>query len=279
MLDRWSADTVGRPDGGTATTSLRSRVLAGETVFGTFIFSASPLIVEVAARSGLDWLLIDLEHGTARESDLLPLLLAAGAHVPTLVRVESGERIRIGRALDLGADGIMVPQVHGAEQARRVARWMRFQPAGERGVALFTRGLGYGRLGHDGVADRHLDLLTIVQVESRSGLDEVEAIAEVDGIDVLFLGPTDLSHALGIPGRFDDPAFGAAMARIGRAARAAGKAAGALVTSPEDVGRYAAEGFTVLGISSEASILSRALHSTLDSARRASPAAPHAEGS
>jgi 4-hydroxy-2-oxoheptanedioate aldolase len=261
------------------TTSLRSRVLAGETLFGTFIFSASPLIVEVAARSGFDWLLIDLEHGTARESDLLSLLMAAGAHVPTLVRVESGERIRVGRALDLGADGIMVPQVHGVEQARRVARWMRYQPGGERGVALFTRGLEYGRLGHDGVASRHLDLLGVVQIESRGALDEVEAIAEVDGVDVLFMGPTDLSHALGIPGRLDDPAFGAALTRIGRAARQAGKAAGALVASPEDVGRYTVEGFTMLGISSEASILSRALHSTLDSARRAGPAAPHPEGS
>jgi 4-hydroxy-2-oxoheptanedioate aldolase len=155
---------------------------------------------------------------------------------------------------------------------------MRYQPAGERGVALFTRGLDFGGLGHEGVAERHRDLLSIVQIESRAALEDVEAIAGVEGIDVLFVGPTDLSHALGIPGRLDDPAFGAALSRVGHAARTAGKAAGALVASPEDVGRYQAEGFTVLGISSEASILSRALHSTLDSARRAGPAAPHPEG-
>jgi 2-dehydro-3-deoxyglucarate aldolase/4-hydroxy-2-oxoheptanedioate aldolase len=262
----------------TTTASLRARVLAGETVFGTFTVSSSPLILEVVARSGLDWVLIDLEHGTAHESDLLPLLMAAGTHVPVIVRVESGERIRVGRALDLGADGVMVPQVHGAGQARRVARWMRAQPRGERGVALFTRGMRYGDVGHDGVAYRHADLLSVVQIESRAALDEVEAIADVDGVDVLFVGPTDLSHALGIPGRLDDRAFGAALARIGRAARDAGKAAGALARVPEDVGRYAAEGFTVLGIASEAAILDRALRSTLDSARRASPAAPYPEG-
>jgi 2-dehydro-3-deoxyglucarate aldolase/4-hydroxy-2-oxoheptanedioate aldolase len=233
----------------------------------------------VVARSGLDWVLIDLEHGTARESDLLPLLMAAGAHVPVLVRVESGERIRVGRALDLGADGIMVPQIHGAEQARRVTRWMRSQPAGERGIALFTRGMAYGEVGHDGVASRHHDLLTLVQIESRTALDEVEDIAAIEGVDVLFVGPTDLSHALGIPGRLDDAAFGAALARVGRAARAAGKAAGALLRVPEDVGRYAAEGFTVLGIASEAAILDRALRSTLDSARRARPATQDPEGS
>ena len=216
----------------TTSASLRERVLAGETVFGTFAFSASPFILEIVAQSGLDWVLIDLEHGTARESDLLSLLMAAGAHVPVLVRVESGERIRVGRALDLGADGVMVPQVHSAEQARRVAGRMRTQPAGERGIALFTRGMRYGAVGHDGVADRHADLLSVVQIESRTALDEVEAIAATEGVDVLFVGSTDLSHALGIPGRLDDPVFGAALARVGRAARAAGKAAGVLLEGP-----------------------------------------------
>jgi 2-dehydro-3-deoxyglucarate aldolase/4-hydroxy-2-oxoheptanedioate aldolase len=230
------------------------------------------------ARSGVDWLLVDLEHGTARESDLLPMLQAAGAHVPVLVRVESGERIRIGRALDLGADGIMVPQVHGAEQARGVARWMRTQPAGERGIAMFTRGMRFGGVGDDGVASRHEELLTIVQIESRPALEEVEAIADVEGVDVLFVGPTDLSHALGIPGRLDEPAFVAAVARVGRAAQSAGKAAGVLLRRPEDVGRYAAEGFTLMGIASEAAILDRALRTTLDTARSARPATRPTEG-
>jgi 2-dehydro-3-deoxyglucarate aldolase/4-hydroxy-2-oxoheptanedioate aldolase len=243
------------------------------------VFSASPLVIEVVARSGLDWVLIDLEHGTARESDLLPLLMAAGAYVPVIVRVESAERIRVGRALDLGADGVMVPQVQGAEQARRVVRSMRGQPLGERGVALFTRGMRYGAVGHDGVAERHAELLGIVQVETRAGLDEVEAIAATEGVDVLFVGPTDLSHALGVPGRFDDPLYTEAVARVGRAARANGKAAGILLRHPEDVGRYAAEGFTFLGIASEVAILDRVLRSTWDSARRARPAAQHPEGS
>jgi 2-dehydro-3-deoxyglucarate aldolase/4-hydroxy-2-oxoheptanedioate aldolase len=269
-----AADT----EGPTTTASFRDRVMAGDTVFGTFAFSASPLVVDVAARSGLDWLLIDLEHGTAGESDLLPLLMAAGAHVPVMVRVESGERIRVGRVLDLGADGAMVPQVRTAEQARRVASWMRTQPQGERGIALFTRGMRYGAVGHDGVAERHAELLCIVQIETRSALDEVEAIAATDGVDVLFVGPTDLSHALGIPGRLDDPLYADAIARVGRAARAHGKAAGVLARDPADVGRYAAEGFTFLGISSEVAILDRALRSTWDSARRTRPAAQYPEG-
>ena len=124
---------------------------------GTFIFSASPFLVEVVARAGLDWLLIDLEHGTADESDLAappPGRRAAGTSRRSCAS-RAGERIRVGRALDLGAGGIMVPQVHSAEQARRVAGWMRTQPEGERGIALFTRGMDFGRVGHDGVAGRH----------------------------------------------------------------------------------------------------------------------------
>jgi 2-keto-3-deoxy-L-rhamnonate aldolase RhmA len=230
------------------------------------------------ARSGLDWLLIDLEHGTADESDLLPMLLAAGSGsaVP-VVRVERGERIRVGRALDLGAQGIMVPQVHTVEDARAVARWMRTQPAGERGVARFTRGMAFGSVSHADVATRHESLLSIVQIESRSALEGVEDIARVEGIDLLFVGPSDLSHAMGIPGQSDHPDFVAAVTRVGQAARAAGKAAGVLVWKPEDVGGYVARGYTCFSITSEANILDRALRAELASARRASTQVPSPE--
>jgi 2-dehydro-3-deoxyglucarate aldolase/4-hydroxy-2-oxoheptanedioate aldolase len=255
---------------GTTSGSLRHRVLAGETVFGTFIFGTAPLLVEVAGRTGLDWLLIDLEHGSADESDLLPLLMAAGlTDAAPLVRVEAGERIRVGRALDLGAAGIMVPQVHSAEQARQAARWMRTQPAGERGIALFTRGMDLGRVGHHGATARHEDLLSIVQIESRAALDEVEAIAAVEGVDVLFVGPTDLSHALGIPGDIDHAAYLGASERVARACRDAGKTAGVMIQQADDVGRYASQGYRFFALTSEANMLDRALRGELDAARRA----------
>jgi len=227
-------------------------------------------VAEIVARCGLDWLLIDLEHGTAEAADLLPMLLATGmSDTAALVRVESGERIRIGRALDLGAQGIMVPQVHSAEQARQVARWMRTQPSGERGIALFTRGMDFGSLGHAGVARRHEDLICIVQIESQAAVEAADEIAGVEGVDVLFVGPADLTHALGIPGQIDDPAYRQAVARVGQAARSAGKAAGVLVWNPTDVGGYAAEGFTFFSVASEVSILDKALRAGLDLAQRA----------
>jgi 2-dehydro-3-deoxyglucarate aldolase/4-hydroxy-2-oxoheptanedioate aldolase len=271
---RTSRAAVGK--GRTTTTgTLRSRVLAGETVFGTFIFGTSPLLVEVAGRAGLDWLLVDLEHGTAHESDLLALLMAAQLTPATpLVRVAVGERIRVGRALDLGAGGVMVPQVHSAEQASNAVRWMRTQPAGERGIALLTRGMHLGSVAHDKVAERHHDLLTIVQVESAAAVRDASAIAAVDGIDVLFVGPADLTHALGIPGRIDDPAYLEAVSHVARACREAGKAAGVMLWQAADVERYIRSGYTFFALASEANMLERAIHQELDVARRA--AAPDA---
>jgi 2-dehydro-3-deoxyglucarate aldolase/4-hydroxy-2-oxoheptanedioate aldolase len=225
------------------------------------------------ARTGLDWVLVDLEHGSADESGLVTLMMAieAGGSTP-LVRVEAGARIRVGRALDRGAKGVMIPQLHSAEEARAAARWTRTQPAGERGIALFTRGMGYGASGHAGIAAIGEDVLTIVQIESRAALEDVEGIAAADGVDVLFVGPTDLTHALGIPGRLDEPLYDDAIRRVGRAVADAGKGAGVLVWNPEDVGRYVDTGFSFFAMSSETSTLDRATRAALASARRAASA-------
>lgn len=254
--------------------SFRHRVLAGETVIGAFLVVPSPATVEICARS-LDWVLIDLEHGMATEADLPAMLMATnGTGATPLVRVESGTRPRVGRVLDLGAQGVMVPQVHSAAEARDVAGWLRTQPAGQRGVALFTRGMEYGARGHDGVASRHEELLGIVQIESAAAVAAADEMARIDGVDVLFVGPTDLTHALGIPGRIDEPAYEEAIRTVAAATRAAGKAAGVLLWKPEDVGRYAAMGFTFFGLSSEGMILDRAIRAAAGTARELATGMP-----
>ncbi|MEA2623693.1 MAG: 2-dehydro-3-deoxyglucarate aldolase [Chloroflexota bacterium] len=253
-----------------AGSELRRRVLAGETLVGTFLNLGSPVAAEVCARAGFDWLLIDLEHGAGSEADLLPALWAARANgTPTVVRPEQGTRLRIGRLLDLGADGIMVPQVSNEEEAREVVSWLRFQPAGRRGVALFTRGLDYGTGGHDGVQPRNDEILGVLQVESAAAVLAAEEVAAIDGADVLFVGPTDLTHALGIPGQIDHPNYQAALERISVAARNQGKALGVLLWKPEDVRRYADLGFTFFAISSDGSLLDKAARAALDATRTA----------
>ena len=248
--------------------TFRDRVLSGEVLVGTFLNLGSPVVAEVSGRAGFDWLLVDLEHGAVGDADLSPMLQAiVGTGTPAIVRVEQGSRIRIGRALDLGAEGIMVPRVDSIEEARDVARWLRYPPAGVRGVATFTRGLGFGARGHGAVSARNDEIVGIVQIESRAALDAADQMAGLDGVDVLFLGPGDMSHALGIPGRIDHPDFQPVVERIGAAARAHGKAAGVLIWRPEDVDRYIDAGYTVFSLSSEGSILSQALHAGLAAVR------------
>jgi 2-keto-3-deoxy-L-rhamnonate aldolase RhmA len=252
------------------TRSLRQRVLDGETLVGTFLILGSPAIAEICARGGFDWVLVDLEHGMVGDDHLLPVLLAiTGRGAAALVRVESGARSRVGRALDLGAEGVMVPQVQSAEEAADVAGWLRYQPGGQRGIALFTRGMDYGSMGHAAVASRHEQLVGIVQVESRAALAAARDIAAIEGVDVLFVGPTDLSHSLGVPGRLDDRAFEEAIAEVAAAAREAGKAAGVFVWDPTDVPRYLALGYTFLALSSDGSIIERAMRSALADVRAA----------
>src|SRR6476619_462080 len=146
---------------------LRRRILAGETVVGTFLNMGSPAAAEICGRAGFDWLLIDMEHGVGTDADLLAMLYAARAtDTPVIVRPEVASRPRIGRALDLGADGVMVPQVANADEAREVASWVRFQPVGKRGVALFTRGLTYGEGGHGSPRERNEQIVGMAQVET-----------------------------------------------------------------------------------------------------------------
>src|SRR4051812_41735459 len=126
-------------------TTFRERVRAGEELHGVFLQMGSPIAAEIAAFAGFDWALIDLEHGAGTEGDLVPQLTAlAASNVAGIVRVESCSRLRIGRALDLGATGIMVPQVNDVESAHHLVEWCEYPPTGTRGVALSARGTGYG---------------------------------------------------------------------------------------------------------------------------------------
>ena len=161
----------------------------------------------------------------------------------------------------------MVPQVHSVDQAREIVSWARYPPSGRRGVALFTRGLDYGSGGHAGVDARNDQILIVIQIESRAAVDAAAAIAGLDGVDVLFVGPTDLSHALGIRGQIDHPDFIAAAERVAQAAVSNGKAAGVLVWQPESVRQYAAMGYTFFALSGDAQLLDRALRGALAAAR------------
>lgn len=249
-------------------TNLRRRIHAGETLFGTFLGLGSITAAELCARAGFDWLIIDLEHGAGTETDLLASLLAVST-TPTsaIVRPQSGERLRIGRALDLGAHGLMIPRVDLPEQAREAISFMRFPPDGARGLALSTRGAGLGERGHGDVRGINEQLVGIIQIESRSAVEHAAEIAVIDGVDVLFVGPTDLSHSLGLPGQFDDPTYLTALERVVAAADGAGKATGILLRDAAALPRHVALGFRFIGLGSDGAFIADGARAVLHAAR------------
>jgi len=250
------------------TSTFRQRVLDGETLIGAWASLDSPASAELLARAGLDWVVVDLEHGAATEASLLAHLYALDAGgTAALVRPPSGERLRIGRALDLGALGIVVPRLDTAEQAREAVTFLRFPPAGQRGVGLLTRGARLGTVNHAGVAALNDDILGIIQIESPVALEAAEEIASIDGVDCLFVGPADLSHSLGIPGQFANPTYQAALRSVVDACRKHGKAPGILLYDHATFRPHLDLGYTFVGIGADVSFVNDGIKAALAAAR------------
>ncbi|WP_347350341.1 aldolase/citrate lyase family protein [Intrasporangium sp.] len=247
---------------------LKARLAAGETTFGTFVGGASSLVAEACAAAGLDWLLLDLEHGGGGEEQLRSTIPAAAAYgVPTIVRAETTERIRAGRILDQGATGVMFPRVDSVAMAQQAVRAMRYPPSGERGVATYNRACRFGL--DPGALDRADEqVLGVIQVETLGALREVDAIAALDGVDVLFVGPRDLSHALGVPGQVGAPAFVEATEAVLAAGQRHGTAVGLLVGDGASARRWAERGWQFVAIGSDTTVLATALRRELAEAGR-----------
>lgn len=250
------------------TSTIRDRVLGGETLFGLFVDLNSPASAELCAAAGYDWLILDLEHGSGSEADLPALLYATEVGgAAALVRPQSGERLRIGRALDLGAAGIMIPRLDSAEEAREAITFLRYPPDGVRGVAIRTRGAGLGVHTHESIRRVNEHVLGIVQIESVGGLRDADAIAAIDGVDVLFVGPADLTHSLGIPGQFTSDRYREALVSVAAACRAHGKAAGILVYDPALVPGLRELGFTFLGIGADGALVADGAKAAVEAVR------------
>ena len=243
--------------------SLRHALASKGEIVGTFLNLGSPLVTEVVAASGFDWVLVDLEHGAGDEAMLIGHFHAANLHgVSAIVRVEAGDRMRCARALDFGAQGIMLPRIRTAEEVREALSLMRYPPAGTRGVSLMARANRFGAPSSTPLDAVNDAILCFAQIETLEAVACVEEIAEVDGVDVLFLGPTDLSHAMGRPGRTDDELFENAAQRIASAARNSGKAAGVLVRHVDQVKKYRTMGFQVFAVGSDSAMLAEAASRT-----------------
>src|SRR4051812_26000308 len=247
------------------TPPMKARLAAGETLLGTFLTLGSPLAAEALGLAGFDWLLVDLEHGGGDESLLLGQVLGAtAAGVHPLVRVESDVRGRTARALDLGVEGVMCPQVNSPAQAEAGASGLQDETG--RGLALFHRGARFGT-DPEAMAHARERIFGIAQIESPEAVEAVEEIAAVDGIEVVFVGPSDLSFAMGRFRQFEDPEFRVAIERVVAAAEGAGKTAGIFVSSTDQVAAAVADGFRMIAIGSEAGLLMEAARAAVTRAR------------
>ena len=245
--------------------TIREHVRAGEPTIGVWVGYGSALVAEDCGKAGFDWAVIDTEHGMGTEADVLGQLFALrGTPTAALVRVERSDRLRIGRMLDLGAEGLVVPRLETADEVREAVAWMRFPPTGVRGVALGVRGQG---VGHDEVGILNERPLGVFQIESGLAVRNAAEIAVIDGVDVLFVGPADLSHSLGVPGRYDDPVFDDALRAVGQAAATAGKQACILLKSPTEVPRYRSLGYGFIGMGSDYGHLRAAAHEAAAASR------------
>src|SRR5262249_34924836 len=159
---------------------------------------------------------------------------------------ESLERQRIHRVLDLGAEGVMIPRIGTPEQAAQAVAGLRYPPEGVRGIATMNRACAFGAEARTYIETANSRLLGLIQIETEEGLRNVDAIAREDGIDVLFIGPSDLTHSMGIPADVNHPRFQKALRSVSDAARSAGKYAGAFLLQPQDTQHYVELGYTFL---------------------------------
>ena len=241
--------------------NLKKRLRQGDTLIGCWLNLGSPITAEIVGLAGFDWGLIDLEHGSGSESDVLHQLQALEhTHAAPVIRVESFERQRIHRMLDLGAEGIMCPRINNAEEAMKFASGLLYPPEGVRGVAKMVRATGFSKDFNSYWKDLKENILGIVQVETPEILNHLDEIAAIDNVDILFIGPADLSMALGIFGQFDNPLFKDAIKATVNSAEKAGKATGILLFNPDDFIRYREMGIRFIACGADATFVVNGAH-------------------
>ena len=227
---------------------------------GTWTSLADPAVAEMAAGAGFEFVVVDTEHtplGLETVADCLRAIEAggtrpaggsgedgpeAGRPVRSVVRVPWNDPVRIKRVLDLGPDGLLVPMVDTAAEAREAVAATRYPPEGERGVAA-ARASGYGRRFGSYVESDHRDLAVVVQVETGEAVENAADVAAVDGVDALFVGPADLSASIGVFGEWTDEAFVDAVEAVLEAGESAGVPVGTLGTAPGEIRALGSLGF------------------------------------
>ena len=230
----------------------------GKPVWGTFVFEyGSPAAPRILQAAGWDFILIDMEHacfGIETVSTLLHVSSAVG--LPALVRVPETQRSFLSRPLDAGATGLMIPRVESREQAETIVRYTKYPAIGDRGVVLGTAHTAYRMVdGKQFFRQANRETVLIMQIETQAGLDHMEEILSVKGLDIALIGPYDLSTSLGIPGEVNHPRMQRAIDAFLKGCKKYGVVPGNFVTNVEDGKQWARRGMRFLIYSSDFGML------------------------
>lgn len=240
------------------------RIIAeGGSAYGMFTLLGEPALVEMIGYAGLDFVVIDTEHsGNTMEQVGNMVRAAEVAGTTAIVRVTSNSPELILRALDSGAGGVLVPQVNTAEEASAAVRAARYAPKGERGIAGVVRAARYGFISMpDYLEGANRENLVIVQIEHIDAVKNLESILAVEGVDGIFIGPTDLSQSMGITGQFNNPELRRTIHSVIEKARLTDKWTGIFCLNAEDAAYWKAAGVRLLTIATEGMIFAAALRS------------------
>jgi 2-keto-3-deoxy-L-rhamnonate aldolase RhmA len=245
--------------------NLRQRLATSKCLLGTIIGSDSTVIAEAVALSGIDWVFFDLEHSANALETVQRQIQALAGRVLSMIRIATPDTIHVARALDTGASGIVVPQVHSADIARMVVQAGKYAPVGNRSMGV-GRAHGYGARVADYLATANAETSILLQIESVAGVEAIEEIAAVPGIDGVFIGPNDLSNSMGLVGQVRHPDVLAAIRRVRDAARRRGLPVG-LYVGTDAAAREVIDDFDLLLIGSELGRLLQSLKDTVTAMR------------
>jgi 2-dehydro-3-deoxyglucarate aldolase/4-hydroxy-2-oxoheptanedioate aldolase len=235
-------------------TSFRSRLLAHEKLIGLLITLPSPEVAEICVNAGFDWLFLDMEHGLLDVPTVQRIAQAVGDRAACVVRVPSHDPVWITKVLDLGVDGLIVPQVNTAEEAAAVVRAAKYPPQGARSVGL-ARAHGYGATFAEYVRTANENTAIIIQTEHINAVQNIDSILEIPGLDAAFIGPFDLSASLNKTGQITDSEVQAAIDKVRTAAQSRRFPLGIFAPTLERAQQALADGYTLLAVSADISLL------------------------
>jgi 2-dehydro-3-deoxyglucarate aldolase/4-hydroxy-2-oxoheptanedioate aldolase len=254
------------------TNSVKQQLAEGKVPVGHMIWEFKTRgVATLIAGAGCDFVLLDMEHSSFSSDSVADLLAwMRGVNLPAFVRVPDLEYHFVARCLDAGALGIMVPDVKSVDMARKAVDFVRYPPAGHRGLGLGHAHTGYTPPSNPGafLEEANRAMFVICQMESQPGIDSADAIAAIDGVDCLWVGHNDLTANLGIPGQFDNPIYTKAIDAVVAACRKHGKAAGFQPGNAQQARWALSQGFNIISWNADSSLYKRALTDGVNEVRK-----------